>query len=160
MKQNMAQPPTIPMLKQGTIVNYNSKPRPLISKNQILPPPAAVKKRPSHPESALQRLCIRWFRLQHSKYRLLLFSIPNGAVTSGFQRQILAVEGVVPGVADIFLSVACKSYHGMYIEMKVGKNDLSDYQKQFRDEVTAYGFKYIVCRSLDEFQLVINDYLK
>lgn len=117
-----------------------------------------------HPESELQQACIKWFRVQYARYGLLLFAIPNGGARSKVEAKIMTGEGVVPGVADLFLSVPAYgevhvAHHGFYIEMKATTN-MSENQKAFRDAVINEGYKYEVCRSVDQFMSLIAEYLK
>lgn len=55
--------------------------------------------------------------------------------------------GVKPGVADILL-VGHNLFAG--IELKVGKNKQSDYQRNFQYKLETYGHKYAVCRTVAE----------
>jgi len=43
--------------------------------------------------------------------------------------------------------------------MKTEKGKQSPAQIEFQKRVEAQGYKYVVCRSLDEFMMVINEYL-
>ena len=67
--------------------------------------------------------------------------------------------GVVPGVPDLFIRIACHGYHGLYIELKTEKGRLSDKQRRFADSAVADGYKFVVVRSLDEFMRVVKTYL-
>jgi len=95
-----------------------------------------------------------------------LFAIPNGAHLAGSERQRaiqarrLKDEGAVSGVADLFLSVPSSDYHGFYIEMKTQTGKQTENQKQFEQSVTAQGYKYAICRGVDEFMSLINEYLR
>lgn len=111
-------------------------------------------------ESVMQTHCVRWFRYQYPKYAGNLFSVPNGADVSGTNRIKLSNEGLLPGVADLFLAVPSLTSHGLFIEMKTPAGTLSDVQRSFRDDVTNQGYKYVVCRSTDEFMIEIINYLK
>lgn len=118
------------------------------------------RKKQAHPESDLQIAAVRWFRYQYAKYAKLLFSIPNGAHTSEFQRQILTAQGMLSGASDLMLAYPSGYYHSLFIEMKHGKNKQADEQKAFQKAVEEAGFKYVVCYTLDEFMTAINEYLK
>jgi hypothetical protein len=75
-------------------------------------------------------------------------------------------EGVVPGVADLQLAVSnyqtgkTTYSHGLFIELKYGPGKQSPAQIAFEQAVTAQGYQYSVCRTLEEFMNVINTYLK
>ncbi len=111
----------------------------------------------SHEESRIQQACIRGFRYEHPK--VVLFAIPNGGARTGLQGSILKGEGVLAGVADLFLMKANSKFHGLFIEMKTAKGVQSDTQKQFEAGALAAGYDYKICRSSLEFQLTVNKYL-
>ena len=69
-------------------------------------------------------------------------------------------EGVIPGIADLFLMCPGKGYHGFFIEMKTVKGTQSDEQKTFQELAMKYGYKYSVCRTLESFIKAVNDYLR
>lgn len=122
-------------------------------------------------EHDLQCACVKWFAYAHPELRGLLFSVPNGGARSKATAGRLKAEGVVAGVADLILLVArvepCKHdigwsnmFHGLCIEMKTKRGYQSPEQKAWQSLVEQYGYKYAVCRSLDEFINTIENYLK
>ena len=124
-------------------------------------------------EHNIQAACVRWFNLQWPEYRGLLFAVPNGGARSKATAGKLKAEGVVAGVADLILLVPCRLeigqcggipwyriYHALCIEMKTAKGRQSPEQKEWQTNVEAHGYKYAVCRSLDEFMAVVNGYLR
>ncbi|MDR1340113.1 MAG: VRR-NUC domain-containing protein [Prevotellaceae bacterium] len=116
-----------------------------------------VPKSRRHDESRIQQAAVKWFRYQYPG--MLLYAIPNGGARSGTEASIMKGEGVLAGVADLFLSVPAAEYHGLYIEMKTKKGRQSLSQEAFQKEAERFGYKYAVCRSLDEFMETINNYL-
>lgn len=116
-------------------------------------------------EAILQKNCVRWFRFQFPKLKMLLVSSVNGAMLQGTPEQRakswkrLESEGAVPGVSDLFLFVARGGYHGLCIEMKIEGNDQSPKQKDFEALVIEQNYKYVVCKSFDEFEKTILDYV-
>ena len=148
----------------ATPLNYSSK---LLKEK-------APRAKSTNPESKLQIACVSWFRMQHRQYTGLLWATPNGGKRDKREAERLKAEGVLAGVADITLSVpkckihsngACgilakKPIHGLYIELKYGPGKQSPAQIAFEQAVTAQGYQYSVCRTLEEFMNVINTYLK
>lgn len=123
------------------------------------------KRKPNrHDEDDLQAACVRWYRIQYSAYKKLLFSIPNGAMLAGNAEtrakrwKRLEKTGAQSGVADLFLSVPSQGTHGLYIEMKTPKGPHRKEQKDFQKAVEAVGYRYVICRSFDEFQTVIKNH--
>ena len=111
----------------------------------------AVKTRKVHKdeEHRIQCACVRWFSLQYPRLHGRLFAVPNGGRRDATTAAKLKAEGVVAGVADLIL-----------IEMKTLKGRQRDSQKQWQNIVCADGeYKYVVCRSFDDFQREVDDYL-
>lgn len=113
----------------------------------------------NHPESQLQRACVKWFRLQHRDIAKNLISIPNGYRTTPSQANIAKLEGLVSGASDLYLFIPNKHYHGLCIEMKTPKGRQSENQKEWQLCVEKVGYKYVICRSIDDFRQTIDDYL-
>jgi hypothetical protein len=121
-------------------------------------------------EHNIQAACVRWFGYAHPELRGLLFSVPNGGARSKATAGRLKAEGVVAGVSDLILLVpqwfttwrgqeGC-SYAGLCIEMKKNGGYQSPEQKEWQKKVEGHGYKYAVCRSLDEFIDTIEAYLR
>jgi|WetSurMetagenome_2_1015567.scaffolds.fasta_scaffold32191_5 hypothetical protein len=110
-------------------------------------------------ESRLQQACITWFRLQYPKISKLLFSVPNGSLRDKVTGAILKREGVVSGVSDLILLLPKHGFASLCIEMKAGKNKQSDNQKEWQSLAESAHNKYVVCRSIDEFMIIVNHYL-
>ena len=81
----------------------------------------------------------------------LIFAIPNGAQLAGGkakrgqQMNKLKAEGLRPGVSDLFLPVARKGKHGIFIEMKTEIGEPSENQLQFMDGVEKEGYYTALC---------------
>lgn len=113
-----------------------------------------------HVESIIQQNCVKWFRLQYPKLALLLFAVPNGGARRRIEGAIMKAEGVTKGVSDLLLLFPAKHYHGLCIEMKTEKGKQQPSQKIWQRAVEDAGFKYIICRSFDDFISDINAYLR
>lgn len=111
-------------------------------------------------ESDLQIACVQWFRMQYPVYSDVFFAIPNGGKRNVITATILKKEGVLAGVADIFLDVPKKGFHGLRIEMKTPKGTQQNTQKAFQAASEKQGYKYIICRSIEQFMDEINNYLR
>ena len=125
-------------------------------------------------EHNLQCACVKWFAYQHPELAGLLFAVPNGGARSKATAGKLKAEGVVAGVADLILLVpkvktivyACvgmplieEATHGLCIEMKTKTGRQSPEQKAWQENVENHGYKYAVCRSLEDFINTIENYL-
>ena len=117
-------------------------------------------------EHNLQCACVKWFAYQHPELQGLLFAVPNGSYRTKATAGKLKAEGVVPGVADLILLVphipeGCRyMWHALCIEMKAKTGRQSPEQGLWQLKVEKYGYKYAVCRSLDDFINTIENYLK
>ena len=111
----------------------------------------------NNPESRLQQACVKWFRLQYPK--LTIFAIPNGGNRDAITGAILRAEGALAGVADLLLMRASHGYHGLFIEMKSEKRKQTPSQREFEIRATVAGYRYKLCRSLDEFIEIVKNYL-
>lgn len=112
-----------------------------------------------HEESVIQRACVKWFRLSHRRLSNLLFSVPNGAKMSITQAKVMKAEGLLSGVSDLILLYPSSKHHGLCVEMKIVKGRQSDSQREFQRAVENAGYKYIICRSIDDFINEIGNYL-
>ena len=63
------------------------------------------------------------------------------------------------GVADLFLSIPNRHYHGLYIEMKTLSGKQSATQKVFQARVEGVGYKYVIVRTFEQFVAEIREYL-
>lgn len=112
-----------------------------------------------HQESVIQINCVKWFRLQYPKLARNLISIPNGGARKPIEGKIMKAEGTVAGAADLFLFYPSKGFHGLAIEMKTPTERQQPSQKLWQRAVEEYGYKYIICRSFDQFMTEIKSYL-
>lgn len=123
---------------------------------------ANLNKMPTVPESVEQINLFRWAILQECKYPelILLHHIPNGGLRSKATAVRLKMEGVKAGVPDICLPVPRGNSHGLYIELKVGKNKTSKNQNNWIDALRIQGYQVDVCYGWEEASEVIANYLK
>lgn len=118
----------------------------------------APRKPPTQREHNLQTACVRWARLQFPK--LTIFAIPNGAWCGYKQGRKLVAEGMLKGVPDIFVALARKGYHGLFIEMKAGKKGVvREEQSEMLLKLREEGYQCAVCRTFEQFQAIIINYI-
>lgn len=121
----------------------------------------ARRKAPSDEEHRIQEACVRWFNYQYPHLRGRLFAVPNGGRRDGVTGARLKAEGVVAGVADLILLKSNSRHGALLIEMKTAGGRQSDSQRLWQRAVTAGGeYKYVVCRSLDDFMREVTGYLR
>lgn len=91
----------------------------------------------------------------------LLFHIPNGGSRSRAEAGRFKAMGVKPGVPDLFLPVPRGGYSGLFIELKREHGGaLSDVQRDWLDDLTARGFRAVMCHGWEAARDVLVDYLR
>ena len=88
-----------------------------------------------------------------------MYAVPNGGSRNVIEARNLKRQGVKSGVPDICLPVAAGGYHGLYIELKVGRNKPSGNQEQWLEYLSKAGYKTKVCYGFQEAQETITNYL-
>jgi hypothetical protein len=111
-------------------------------------------------EHNLQKACVQWFRFNYPSMKYLLFAIPNGGLRNIRVATKLKAEGVVAGVPDLFLAIPNQEANGLFIEMKAGKNQLTEAQKYMIGELQGQGYQCKVCRDFDHFMQIIKNYME
>ena len=116
----------------------------------------------NHQESDHQQALFVWAKLMQAQYPevKLLHAIGNGGKRNLIEAARMKREGVKAGVSDIMLPVARNGFHGLYIELKVGKGKASDNQKWWIAETTKQGYYSTVCYGWVEASEVIKRYLE
>lgn len=126
---------------------------------QMLHRQAAPRKRPGDEEHRLQVACVQWFRYQYPKHSHNLFAVPNGGKRDKVTAAKLKAEGALAGVADLILLMPNNQYHALCIEMKTSSGRQADTQRKWQKLIEQDGYKYVICRSIDEFILEVSDYI-
>jgi len=109
-----------------------------------------------------QMALIQWAHTQRVAFPELrmLHAIANGGARHPAVAAKLKAEGVRPGVSDLFLAVAKKPYHGLYIELKRRQGGrLSEEQRAWLESARDYGYAAHVCRGWEEARDVLLKYM-
>ncbi len=117
----------------------------------------AIKKTEHSEQVAL----FEWAKANESRHLQLglMFAIPNGGKRHIGTGRKLKAEGVKSGVPDIFLGVPRNGKHGLFIELKVGKNKPSKNQLWWIHSLRAEGYAVEVCYGFEEARDAIIDFL-
>ena len=120
-----------------------------------------------HPEHDEQVAVVQWWRQQYPKFAGLLFASANGLYLGGTPRQravrwsLFEKSGGRAGVADLFLALSSRGFHGLWIEMKATKGArLSQDQKDFLGDMASQGYMAVCCKSADSAIDTIKDYMR
>lgn len=101
-----------------------------------------------------QREFVAWFRRQYPDVRI--FAIPNGGARSQREGGRLKLEGVSPGVPDLYIP-----QWKVWIEMKRQKGgSLSADQKDWRDYLQTINDTWIVAKGCEDAKRQIIDMQK
>lgn len=120
----------------------------------------ARRKSPRDEEHRVQQACVRWFNLCYPRLRGRLFAVPNGGRRDAVTGARLKAEGVVAGVSDLILLKSTHQYGALLVEMKTPKGRQSEHQRWWQSVICDKDeYKYVVCRSLDDFIREVTDYL-
>ncbi|CAI3224653.1 VRR-NUC domain-containing protein [Clostridium neonatale] len=113
-------------------------------------------------EAQEQAALFQWAMLARQKYPQLelLYHIPNGGRREKKEAVALKRQGVKAGVPDICLPVAVGEYHGLYIELKVGKNKTSKHQDEWIEKLRNENYCVEVSYGWQEARDTIEDYLE
>lgn len=116
---------------------------------------------PKMSETQIQIQCVNWFRTQYPKLWEAgkLIHIANERHCSITTGRMLQKMGVRRGIPDLALFLARKEYHALFVEMKAPNEYPRPEQRQIMASLEQDGYKCVVCRSLDEFRNIINEYL-
>lgn len=121
-----------------------------------------TKKSRRQPEMRIQSDCVRWIHNEHPETRGLFFHIKNELDRPDANAMLgarLRAEGIVKGVADCALMMKRGPYGALFVEFKTEIGRQSEAQKNWEHIIKAQGYSYHLCRSLEQFKEIINDYL-
>ncbi|MDI6770118.1 MAG: VRR-NUC domain-containing protein [Anaerolineales bacterium] len=90
----------------------------------------------------------------------LLFAVPNGGLRHVRVAEKLKAEGVRRGVPDICLPVPRRQYHGLFIEMKFGKNKPTEEQAAWLQALLQMGYCTAVAYGWQYAARVLENYLE
>lgn len=66
--------------------------------------------------------------------------------------------GLLAGLPDLFIVEPSGFYHGMFVELKVGKNRPNENQKRLIELLKERGYVVHVCYYLEEFMERVKEY--
>lgn len=123
----------------------------------------AARKRRAQPEFEHQCALFTWARnpatlRKHPALDLLSCSL-NGVKLTAAQAGKAKASGMLKGEYDVKLPVARGPYIGLVIEMKAGKNKLTEEQEWYGQRMEDEGWKRETCWTWDAARMAIEDYL-
>jgi hypothetical protein len=103
---------------------------------------------------------VNWFNYQFPELSDDLHHFANERRCSIQQGRTLKRMGVKKGVADFFLAFPVNGYHGLWLELKVGKGKLTPEQISFLARKTERGYLSISVWGFEAAKEMILTYLK
>lgn len=112
-------------------------------------------------EGGHQEALFEWAQYQLGEMPELeyMYHVPNGGKRDKATAVALKRQGVKSGVPDIVLPVARGGFHGLYIELKVGKNKATKNQERWIESLNSQGYYAIVCYGWQQAAEEIVKYL-
>ena len=109
-----------------------------------------------------QILVMHWARVQQGTMPelKLLYHVPNEGKRTASAGGRLKAAGMRAGVPDLCLPVPRGGYHGLYIEMKYGKNKPTQAQNEWLNALREQGYFTAVCYGFYETVNTIRQYLQ
>lgn len=89
-----------------------------------------------------------------------VFAVPNGFYSSPAQKSKMKKEGLKSGVWDIFAAYPRKGYHGLFVEMKFGHNQLTQEQVEFGNDMEKEGYLCRVAYNWQEAYKILTEYME
>lgn len=87
------------------------------------------------------------------------FHIANERKSSQQAGSLLKRMGVKSGVSDIFIAIPSNEFHGLWLELKAGKNRPTESQMKFLEDMRSKGYEALWCTGADKAKQIITDYL-
>ena len=116
---------------------------------------AAVKKTVyASSEDAEQEAVVEYCDLLH----IPIVHIPNEGKRSLSYAARMKKMGLRRGFPDLLVPLARGGYHGLFIEMKYGKNKTTKEQKEWLERLSAEGYACAVCYNAAEAIKTIENY--
>lgn len=112
-------------------------------------------------ESGQQEALFSWadYNVQRMPELEYLHHVPNGGKRDKATAMALKRQGVKAGVPDIVLPVARAGYHGLYIELKEGKNRTTEKQRAWLKFLRQQGHYTAVCYNWQLAAELVERYL-
>ena len=105
-------------------------------------------------EDAEQEAVVEYCDLLH----IPIVHIPNEGKRSLSYAARMKRMGLRSGFPDLLVPLARGGYHGLFIEMKYGKNKTTKEQKEWLERLSAEGYACAVCYNAAEAIKTIENY--
>jgi hypothetical protein len=107
-----------------------------------------------HEESRIQKMCVKWFRLQFPDYVIHHSSNHKLSIQQATNDKLL---GFTAGYPDLTIILNNKV---LFIEVKALKGTQSEKQKAIETKLKNLGHDYFIVRSFEEFMEIVKATIK
>jgi len=107
-------------------------------------------------EASEQVAVVDYCKIKH----IPIFHIPNEGKRSAATGANLKRQGLSAGVPDLCIPAPRGRFHGLFIEMKYGKNKPTAEQDEWLSLLFKNGYMVKICYSFEEAKTVIDWYFK
>ena len=111
-------------------------------------------------EDIAQINLINWFKYNFPQYKEDIAHVANQRTCSPMEGRLLKKLGVQKGFSDIFIAIPKNGYHGLFLELKVGKNKPTKEQQEFLDRKIELGYAAVCVWGWEAARDFIVEYLK
>lgn len=119
-----------------------------------------LKIKPQPTEAQIQASFFEWLQLAKPAIYPYAFHVPNGGLRDIRVARKLKKQGVKPGVADVFVMISNKHWHGLWLEFKRYNGVQSEYQKEFAKLALNSKYDYRVVNCTADAIHVLEKYLE
>lgn len=116
-----------------------------------------TRKRPVAHEHNLQVALVRAIRAQYPD--ILMCASAGGLRTSESQAKKMKAAGYRAGFPDLGIYECRSGFHGLFIELKYGNNTAEPSQLEWIRELTARGYRAVVCNGFDHAWDEVTSYM-
>ncbi len=113
----------------------------------------------AYDESKHQEAFFKWLELQHPKLFELCFHIPNEGKRSYALANVMRRKGLKAGIPDVFCAIPSGDFHGLFIEFKKERENLSPIQKERKLLLSVSGYRCVVCYSFEDAKKSFIEYI-
>lgn len=108
-------------------------------------------------EHHIQEAVVNWVKYQ---YPDIAFTCAPGNAKNALQGVRNKKMGYCKGWPDLFFARPSNGYYGLFIELKTDKGKLDkESQEPLLKKLNDLGYKAVVCRSFEEAEKIIKNYL-
>ena len=115
-----------------------------------------VSEKPKLSEASLQIQCVSWFKW-HYKNRIIWHNVNEGKRSYWGGKQ-LQKQGMTKGIPDLTIPEPFGAYSGLYIELKVKPNTVTEAQEEMLSLLANRNYMVRVCWTFEEFIATVREY--